>query len=609
MTMDRHEPFEELISASLSGDLNAIERERLDAHLDACAICRTTLAAFAEQRRIMAGLRHLAPPRDLGARVRTGVERGRFADVPWWRRPVVLFAGVGGSLAAVAGALLALVLLNGAPDDPQVGQPSPTQTPTIAAVPSEAVEATPTPVPPPTSAPTAQPSAAPVPTLPPPPDPSAPVETTAPSTDPGASPTATPVPPSPEPDVFVAYTGPVESPALEIVDTPTGDPLAEVAEPVGPPIAAELSPEGGFLAITSRLGESGLNQIAVTRIESDADADGEADGPPPIDSDVERGESLLLAQSLAVGPFVERMTWSPLGHYLAYTVADAEASGATDVFIFEAATGDTWQLTDTGNAYAGSWVLGEDDAPLLWVSSAAKRPVSHLVPVLDADDERRELVDPSEDPVAEAEGVFVPILNPEGRFAIYWAGRMAETDGGWMLAEGGAPYLSVHGARGDTYAFDNERLLFSDLTIDRDAFTSAEISWGLDGITYAVSEVRWTGDSQSNDEDVPYPDPQRVYFGHATDPRGLTQAHAIDATDVPEGSMVVDVKVSPTGHHLVITALRPIGGVLEAPTADLLLVTRNTGNTPDVVESLNADEEGWYGPAAFDAYLEIVPEE
>ena len=607
MTMNRHEPFEELISASLSGDLNAIERQRLDAHLDACPTCRATLAAFAEQRRIMAGLRHVAPPRDLGARVRTGVERGSFADVPWWRRPAVMFAGIGGGLAVVAGALLALVILNGTPDGPPVGQTSPTPTATV--VPTDAVDATPTPLPPITTpVPTAQPSAAPAPTLPPPPDPSAPVETTAPSPEPSPGATATPIPPSPEPDVFVAYTGPVESPTLDIVDTTPGDPVAEVVEPVGPPIAAELSPEGGFLAITSRLGQSGLNEIQVTHLESDAD--GEAGGPPPIDSDMRAGETRKIAESLAVDPFVERMTWSPLGHYLAFTVADPEAQGDTDVWVFEAATGEAWQLTDTGNAYAGSWVLGEDDAPLLWVSSAAQEPISHLVPVLDADEERRELIDPSEDPVAEAEGVFVPILNPSGRFAIYWTGRMAEVrGGGWVLAEGGAPYLSLHGASGDTFSFDNERLLFSDVTIDRDAFTSAEISWGLDGITYAVSEVLWAGVSQSDDEEVLYPDPARVYFGHATDPRGLTQAHAIDITDVPEGSTVVDVKVSPTGHHLVITALRPVGGVLEAPTADLLLITRNTGNVPDVVESLNADEEGWYGPAAFDAYLEIVAEE
>ena len=79
--MNRHEPFEELISASLHGDLTEDERRRLDAHLDGCDQCRQTLAAFSDQRRIVAGLRHVAPPRDLGARVRAGVESAEHSVV------------------------------------------------------------------------------------------------------------------------------------------------------------------------------------------------------------------------------------------------------------------------------------------------------------------------------------------------------------------------------------------------------------------------------------------------------------------------------------------------------------------------------------------------
>ena len=122
MTMNRHEPFEELISASLQGDLTADERRRLDAHLDGCDQCRQTLAAFSDQRRMLAGLRHVGPPRDLGARVRAGIE---YAGVPWWRKPTTIFTAVGGTLAAVTGALLALVVLNGSPANP-VGNASPT---------------------------------------------------------------------------------------------------------------------------------------------------------------------------------------------------------------------------------------------------------------------------------------------------------------------------------------------------------------------------------------------------------------------------------------------------------------------------------------------------
>ena len=156
--MSRHEVWDELISASLNGDLTADERRRLDAHLDTCERCRATLAAFADTRRLVAGLRHVAPPRDLGARVRAGIE---YANVPWWRRPAMIFTAVGGGLAAVTGALLALVLLNGNPSGPQVGQASPTQ-PAVTPAPSVSTQPGATPptatLPPPTRSRTPRPS-------------------------------------------------------------------------------------------------------------------------------------------------------------------------------------------------------------------------------------------------------------------------------------------------------------------------------------------------------------------------------------------------------------------------------------------------------------------
>jgi anti-sigma factor RsiW len=186
MNMSRHDAWDELVSAALTGDLTREERRQLDLHLDGCAVCRETMASFAEQRRIVAGLRAVAPPRDLGARVRTGIERGTFGSLPWWRRPVAIFAGVGGGLALVAGVLLALVLLD-TPRDPQIGQPTPT----------------------PSSVTTPAPSAAetPVPTLPPllPPPPASvePGQTAAPTPSSDATPTPSSTA-SPEPDLYLA---------------------------------------------------------------------------------------------------------------------------------------------------------------------------------------------------------------------------------------------------------------------------------------------------------------------------------------------------------------------------------------------------------------------
>ena len=584
MTMDRHEAFEELISASLHGDLSADERRRLDAHLDGCDRCRATLAAFADQRRIMAGLRHYAPPRDLGARVRAGVD---YDTAPWWRRPIAIFTGVGGGLAVVTGVLLALVMLNGT-DEPQVGANSPS--PSV----SQAPAASPTPLP---TYP--QPGELPDPTPTP-----APGETPGPVATP---PEATPLPASPEPDVYMAMEGPFDDQALSVVEGSTDDVVTEPETPAGPPVAAELSSDGQWLAFVSEEGLSGMNQLHATRVaEGETPEDPEA--TPPPDSPVAVGESVLLGQTMAGSPFLERLAWSGDGRYLAFTLADIEGGG-TDVWIFEPGTEQVWQLTDVGDAYAASWVTVDADEAdafqALWVSTADGEVTSYLVALRDDTGGHPELIDPADGPLAIAEGVFQPLISPNGALAIYWNGRMTRSGDEWLFVEGGAPWLAEH--RPDEeggLGFQKERLLFSDVTIDRDAFTAAAISWGLDGDTYAVWDTAWTGLPQAPEGE--YPDRSRVYFGRATDAGGLTRFHALDAGDLPADGIVVDVKVSPTGTHLVITVRYSSGGIGDAPRADLILVRRHTGNVADEVETLRTG--GWNGPAAFDAHNEIEAE-
>lgn len=575
MTMRRHEHMEELISASLTGELSESERAQLDAHLDRCDQCRETLAAFADQRRIVAGVRHVAPPRDLGARVRTGIESGAFAPVPWWRRPAVLFATAGGGLAAVAGALLAMVVLNATPDNGQVGVGSASPEPTVTVAPS--------PVP---SAPQATLTASPAPT-----------------------PVLAPEPPEwpPEPDVYLAYTGPFDNLLLTMRDGGSGDTLMELEAP-GPAVAAELSPNAQFLAYITRLGESGLNELWVTQLPATASLPAFLQFGV-LETDLDSGETVSLGESVAGSEFLERLEWSPTGRFMSYTLATPGAG--TDVWVFDATTGESIQLTDVGNAYTAGWTIAGDRMSLLWalISVAGTEPVTYVHPFVDmtaepGDPSEDWPIDPAEGAIDTLSGVFQPYSNV-GRdtHAIYWRGRMEQIGDEWLFGQGGALHIAEVSVSDDTFELVDEQPLFADLTIGRDAFTSAGVAWGKDGDTYAVWGAQWTGTSQGSRSE--YPSRQRVYFSHASDPRNITEVHAIDAADLPEGASVVDVKV-PTGRHLLVTAQMPIGGVMEAPRAHLILVTRNTGAVPDEVRYLPGEEnEGWFGPAALDGYGEI----
>ncbi|MGH2429679.1 MAG: zf-HC2 domain-containing protein [Candidatus Limnocylindria bacterium] len=580
--MTRHAQIEELISASLAGDLTEVEQAQLEAHLRGCADCRSTMAAFTDQRRLVAGVRHVAPPRDLGARVRAGIASGAFAPLPWWRRPAAVFTGVAGAGALAAGVMLAIVLTNATPDDPQVGatDEAPTPSPTLSATPPPTLFLAPTPAP--TVAPTALPAA----------------ET------PPASPT--PPPPAPEPDVFVALTGPADNLVPTVRDGDTGETLSELTAVSGPPVAAELSPDGQWLAYLTRVGERGTHEVWAVRITETPEPTSE-DAPPPIDSDIPVGESILLGESVSGTAFVEHMDWSTSGRYLAYTLADPDSSAGTDVWIFEPALGEPYQLTGVGNAYTGSWVLGGGaGTSLLWVSLAGSEPASYLLSFHDdAGGPDLGLTDPAETHIAEAEGLFQPVLNGDGSAVIFWRGVMEagdpEASVDWRFVQGGAPYIGEARSEGGEFGFAQDQPLFSDVTVERDGFTSAGIGWGADGNSYAVWNAQWTGISQSPDADR-YPDERRIYFGHADDPRLLTRFHALDADDIPVDGVVVDVAIAPTGRDLAITVLYPVGGVLEAPDADLFLVRRNTGDVPDEVTTLagGAAAEGWFGPAAYE---------
>ena len=373
-----NEHVDELISASLSGDLTDLEQAQLDAHLRECPECRETLAAFSDQRRLVSGLRHTAPPADLGARIRTGLERGSFRERPWWRRPGGILTLGAGLATMAAAAALAVVVLNSTARPPVGGTATPS--PSVAATPSG-------------SASTASPS-------------------------PQPTPVSTPLPAGllrPGEIGFLSLTGPLGSQELsvQVYDTATKSArkLVALPSPGGPPIAATLSPTGEWLAYQTRKGLKGTNEIWAVRL-SDA-------------------QTRDVGETSGDDPFTKRMTWSLDGRFLAYTGLFGGTQPTLDVGLFDTQVGTSQQLTFLKAAYAGSF-----DGERLWISVVGDPPNSYLVP-LDGD-----LRDPASAAIRTLSATFLPMLSPDGTRSIFWRGRMTQQGFGWIFQTGGMPYLA-----------------------------------------------------------------------------------------------------------------------------------------------------------------------
>lgn len=555
MTNHRHEPFEELISASLTGDLSAAERQRLDAHLDACAECRATLAAFGDQRRIMAGLRHVGAPRDLAARVRTGIEGGRFADRPWWRRPAIVFAGVGGGLAAATGALLAFVIMNAGFSGPQTGASTPTLS--AAALPTGA-EASVTPI-----------------------------GSPPPSRPPAESTVATPHP-TPPGSIgwgainYLQWEGTLANQSLSLRGW---DPATEASAHLldldvdGEPVAAAFSPDSNWLAYQVPIGQKGTNRVLAVHLMS--------------------GTSFELGETPDGSPFSTRMTWSPDSRFLAYTAADVAAGVGPDAWVFETASETSMQLTDSGTTYAASFVSAGNGAGTLWISQAGAIPVSYP---LGAD------AIPSGDPIdpatlgGAADQVFQPIVSPSGEHAIFWRGTMRETGGAWTIDRGGMLYLSGEPVDGGP-SWSGEPL-FSSLTIGQDALGPARVAWSYDADWFAVWNVEWRGVPQEGPSGA-FPDATDVYLGRAVGrdliDGGEDAIRIVDpeSDDWPIDAAFVALNVEGDGRAIAVTILEaPEGESGSSPVAGSRLVLRPLSAGDSDLTEIGAAAQ-WVGPALY----------
>jgi len=299
-------------------------------------------------------------------------------------------------------------------------------------------------------------------------------------------------------------------------------------------------------------------------------------------------------------PFTSRLAWSPDGRYLAFTKApfdmqagkntDPNGPGSTEVYLFDAANQTSTRLTSTGNAYAASWGPVGGGQELLWISMAGQNPRS-LAIVFPVSEPPVKIT--AAEQVASAEGVFLPLLSPDGRRAIFWRGTMNRAGGTWSFVSAGLPYLATS-ATGGPPSFASAEPLFSDLAItgQSDTFATGEFGWSPDSNTFAF----WAGSWSGNQEPTGYPDEHVVYVGKATDSRLLTSKSGIDL-GLAEEDRIVGVALSPDGTQAAITVGHSAAGDLASPSASLITVDTATKTSHEVAAS--SSTPGWYGPGSY----------
>jgi Putative zinc-finger len=543
MTMrGREEHPDELISASLTEELSAEDRTQLTAHLAGCRTCRETLDAFEEQRRLVHGARHVDPPRDLKARIDAGIESGRFARAPWWRRPRLL-VGTGAAAATVVAGILAVVVLgNLRPTPVAVASESPAvATPSVAASASAELS------------PSAEPTPAPLIAL-------------------GTG----------DIGYFVASGGYTDMPRqLQFVDQ-TGDASLTIDAGSGPPISAALSPTGEWLAWIDRLGETGAQEVRAVNLSD--------------------GTTVSLGCSVS-WPFTERLAWSSDGSQLAYTLAGADIgsgiegcaassqpSGEVDAWLFNTTTGSHARFTTTGDAYAADFRFGTDveGGSALLVSHAAARPWTEELRAPGA-------LGPGDGP--RADDVFMPLLSADGSRALFWTGTMDQIGGAggqWVFVGGGLPQISDASADpGTSWPLGaSGRALFNDLqAIGGAAFASGSFAWSSDGANVAFWNGSWTGAPQS--ADGTYPSQADAYVGSAD--TGLDQTSRVDGLDT--GTYVEDVTFEADPNTALVMVAWPSAGIGDAPSADIWRIYLDGSGAPKPVAYGGArNPTPWYGP-------------
>ena len=515
MTAGKSGHPDELVSAAVSGDLTAAERARLEAHLASCPRCQEALAAQTEARRLLSLAARPEAPANLGARIQTAVASGSGGG-PRLRR-------VGAAVATVAAAIVLFAVFR-----QTVELPGASQEPSASAGPSGSAQ---------------------------------------PSNQPSPNPT------EPAIEAFLApgdigYLlvggGGLADYTLTFVNARTGDQLPLDA-PSGEVLTTALSPDGGWLAYASALGESGMNEIRVASLTT--------------------GDSYHLGCT-APRPYADRLAWSPDSWLLGYTLVAGGAGGApegcailepgnpgaSDAWLFGTGDGISHGLTTSGEAYAASFEpgIGVEGQSSLAISHLAEQPWS----------DRWDLNGlATGTAVARVDGLFMPLLGPPYPLALFYRPVLAATgaDNGWDLQGGGIPLIGSGTWVGDTLPFSGVPTI--DPGTAGSSLTPWQVAWSADGDTYIVWAPNWS----------------TVFIGHASQ---VGAEHAQEfGIPLENGAWIVGAALSPDGTAGTVTMGWPRAGIGGPPHSVLFFLDLTTGTV--TAGSTGGEGPGWFSPVVY----------
>jgi hypothetical protein len=320
MTEPRSGHPDQPLSAAVSGDLTAIERAELDAHLAGCPSCRESLAGQTEARRLLAEAPRPEAPADLHARIGTAVESGSGGGSRVVR--------VGAAAATVAAAILVFAVFR-----QTVDLPGASQEPSASAGPSQSAAPSPSP--------------------------------TEPAVDAFLAPG--------DMGYLVLSGGGFSDYRLAFVNARTNAELQADEAPSGGVVASALSPDGRWLAYITVLGETGANEVWVMSL-IDGSTHQIGCTAPAVYSDrlTWSPDSLLLAYTLVALDGSSEL--SAVGCEL----TELGAAGSSDAWLFNTSALSSSPLTTSGDVYVASFTpwLSVEGGSSLWISHMSQSPSS-----------------------------------------------------------------------------------------------------------------------------------------------------------------------------------------------------------------------------------------